>query len=153
MAREIDNLTREIDDSTREIDDSTREIVNLTREIANLTREIMENLTSQLTLISVLAIVSIVFLPIYLMRRKMRKMTDDDLKKIDLEDWKKQIKSNAYVKLISRNLWGLFLTGAVIYNCWKVGGGINLVTVLTFVIGIIFIIWGFLGYRNEMKKL
>ena len=114
----------------------------------------MENLTSQLPLISMLSIVSIFFLPIYLMRRKMRKMTDDDLKKIDLEDWKKQIKSNAYIKLISRNLWGLFLVGAVIYNGWKVGaGGINLVTVLTFVIGIIFIIWGFLGYQNEMKKL
>jgi steroid 5-alpha reductase family enzyme len=113
----------------------------------------MESLSSQITLVAALAIVSIVFLPIYLMRRKMRKMTDDDLKKIDLEDWKKQIKSNAYIKLISRNLWGLFLIVAAIYDCWKAAAGLNLLPVLTFVIGIIFMIWGFLGYQNEMKKL
>ena len=101
-----------------------------------------------------LAIVSIGFLPIYTMRRKMRRMSEDDLRNIDLEDWKRQIKSNAYVRLITHNLWGAFSISWLIYNYQTiVTKGIDWSMSLIFAIGIIYIISGFVGYQTELKRI
>jgi len=72
-------------------------------------------------IIAILVFISftVVFSPIYLLRRKMWLMADDDLKKIDYEDWSKQIKFNAFIKLISRLIWGLFLLSEFIFNFQK----------------------------------
>jgi len=108
---------------------------------------------SQILMIIVAVSLIVVFSPIYLLRRKMWGMVDDDLKQIDCDEWKKQIKSNAFIKLGSRVIWGLFLLSGFIINFQKIIAlGFNLLTVFVFVLGISFIVWGILGFRWELKK-
>lgn len=96
----------------------------------------------------------VIFSPIYLQRRKLWRMADEDLKRIDYEDWKKQLKSNAYIKLVSRLIWGLFLLSGFIFNFQEIVAlGFNWTTVFVFVFGIVFIVWGILGFRWESKRL
>jgi hypothetical protein len=96
----------------------------------------------------------IVFSPIYLLRRKMWRMADDDLKRIDYNEWKKQIKSNAFIKLGGRIIWGLFLLSGFIINFRQIIAlGFNLLTVFVFALGVSFIVWGILGIRWELRKL
>ena len=107
-------------------------------------------------IIGIIAIVSIViiFLPLYLQRRKLWQMADEDLKKIDYDEWKKQLKSNAYTKLISRIIWGLFLLSGFVINFQKIIElGFNWLTTFVFVLGVSFIVWGILGFRSELRKL
>jgi predicted neutral ceramidase superfamily lipid hydrolase len=81
-------------------------------------------------------------------------MADNDLKRIDYDEWKKQIKSNAYVKLFSRVIWGLFLLSGFILNFQKVVAlEFNLFTVLVLILSVSFIAWGISGFRREIKKL
>ena len=47
----------------------------------------------------------IIYSPIHLQRRKNWRIADEDLKKTNFEDWKKQMKSNAFINLISRVVW------------------------------------------------
>jgi aromatic ring-opening dioxygenase catalytic subunit (LigB family) len=63
-----------------------------------------------------ISIVIIVFSPIYLQRRKLWQMADEDLKRIDYNEWKKQMRSNAYTKLGSRVIWGLFILSGFFFN-------------------------------------
>lgn len=106
-------------------------------------------------IIAILVFISfiVVFSPIYLLPRKMWQMADDDLKKIDYQDWRKQTKFNAYHKLISRLIWGLFLLSGFIINFQKVVAvGFNWFSVFVLVLGFSFIVWGILGFRIEMKN-
>jgi len=81
-------------------------------------------------------------------------MADEDLKRIDYDEWKTQMKSNAYIKLVSRLLWGLFLLSGYIINFRKVfEPGINRVTVFVLFLGLAFIVWGIFGFRLEIKKV
>lgn len=96
----------------------------------------------------------IVFSPIYLQRRKLWRMADDDLKRIDYDEWKKQMKSNAYIKLGSRIIWGLFILSGFIFNFQEVIAlGFNWTTVFVAVLGVSFITWGIIGFRWEIKKV
>jgi hypothetical protein len=96
-----------------------------------------------------LAALVVVFSPIYFMRRKTLRMADHDLKKIDVEDWKKQKKFGSYVRLITRIATGgifLIVSGLniVAIDGWPVFyaiGGLSLVT------------WGLLGFRKEMAEI
>jgi hypothetical protein len=98
--------------------------------------------------------VFVIFSPIYFQRRKLWRMADEDLKQIDSDEWKKQLKSNAYGKLISRIIWGLFLLSGFVFNFQKVvAAGFNLPAVFVLVLGVSFIIWGILGFRSEIRKL
>jgi hypothetical protein len=106
------------------------------------------------TLISIFLIVSIVlvFSPIF--RRKLWRMADDDLKRIDYDEWKKQMRSNAYIKLVSRIIWGLFILSGFILNFQEVVAlGFDWMTVFVLVLGISFIVWGILGFRREIRKV
>jgi hypothetical protein len=108
------------------------------------------------TLIAIFVIVSIfvVFSPIYLQRRKLWRMADEDLKRIDYDEWKRQMKSNAYIKLGSRLIWGLFLISGFFINFWKiVETGFNPLRVFILILGLAFIVWGILGFRLEIKKI
>jgi hypothetical protein len=105
-----------------------------------------------LAIVVVLSLIS-VFSPIYLIRRKTWQMADEDLKKIDYEEWKKQIKSNAYIKLASREIWGLVLLSGYVINFQKaVAIGYGLLAIFVVILGVSFIVWGILGFRSEMKK-
>ena len=80
-------------------------------------------------------------------------MADEDLKKLDYEEWKKQIKSNVYIKMFSRIIWGLFILSGFIFNFQKVVAlGFNWLSVFVLVLGTSFIVWGILGFRREMKQ-
>ena len=108
------------------------------------------------TLIAIFVIISIfvIFSPIYLQRRKLWRMADEDLKRIDYDEWKRQMKSNVSIKLFSRLIWGLFLLSGFIINFRKVVElGLNWVTVFVLVLGLAFIVWGIFGFRFEIKKV
>ncbi len=81
-------------------------------------------------------------------------MADEDLKKLDYEEWKKQAKSNVYIKMFSRIIWGLVILSGFIFNFQKnIAVGFNWVSVFVFVLGSSFIIWGIFGFRREIKKI
>ena len=110
-------------------------------------------MTNSLVFIFVSISICIIFSPIYLQRRKLWRMADEDLKRIDYEDWKKQMRSNAYIKFGSRVIWGLFiLSGFFLRFKEVVAQGFNWLTISVLVLGISFIVWGILGFRLEMKK-
>lgn len=107
-----------------------------------------------LIFIFVIASLVIVFSPIYLQRQKLWLMADEDLKKIDYEDWKTQQKSNAYIKLGSRIIWGLVILSGFFLNFRKIiEQGFNWLTIFVAFLGISFIIWGILSFRREIKKV
>ncbi|MEP6925367.1 MAG: hypothetical protein ABI954_12945, partial [Pyrinomonadaceae bacterium] len=94
-------------------------------------------MSNQLIFVLVGISIIIIFSPIYLQRRKVWRMADEDLKRIDYDEWKKQMKSNAYIKLGSRTIWGLFLLSGFIINFQKViAFGFNWLTVFVFILGI-----------------
>ncbi len=74
---------------------------------------------NQLILIFAVIIIAIIFSPIYLQRRKLWRMADEDIKRIDYDEWKKQMRSNAYIKLGSRVICGLVLLSGFILNFQK----------------------------------
>jgi hypothetical protein len=81
-------------------------------------------------------------------------MADEDLKLINYDKWKKQMRSNAYVKLGSRVIWGLFILSGLILNFQEaIALGFNWTTVFVCVLGVSFILWGILGFRWEIKKV
>lgn len=104
--------------------------------------------------IIVLITLAVVFSPIYLQRRKLWRMANEDLKRIDENEWRKQIKSNTYIRFFSRIIWGLFLLSGFIINPQKIIAlGFNWLTVFVSMVGIAFIIWGILAFRSDLKKL
>lgn len=97
--------------------------------------------------------VAIIFSPIYFLRRKTARMADDDLKRIDREDWEKQKKFGAYTRLISRVVWGgiLAIIGFLnirVYDEWSAR-----LLVVYIVSGVLLIIWGLLGFRRELVEI
>ncbi len=81
-------------------------------------------------------------------------MAEDDLKRISFDDWKNQIKSGAYIRLICYNLWGLILIGFLIYNYRLViENGVDLVTVFILIVAFSYMFAGFYVFKTEMKKL
>jgi len=106
------------------------------------------------TSISIFLIVSIVtiFSPIF--RRKLWRLADEDLKRIDYDEWKKQMRSNAYIKLGSRVMWGLFILSGFILNLQEVVAlEFNWTTIIVSLIGVSFIFWGVLSFRREIQKV
>ena len=96
----------------------------------------------------------VIYSPIYLQRRKNWRIADEDLKRIDYDEWKKQMKSTAYINLISRELWGLILLSGYFINFRKiVEFGFNWITVTITLLGVSFIVWGIIGFRREIRKV
>jgi hypothetical protein len=92
--------------------------------------------------------------PIYWQRRRISRMADEDLKKLDYEEWKKQKKSNVYIKMASRIIWGLVILSGFIFNFQEVIAlGFNWLSVFVLVLGVSFIVWGILGFRREIKQV
>jgi len=107
-------------------------------------------------LLAVFFIISIFVIasPIYWQKRRISRMADEDLKKLDYEEWKRQEKSNVYIKMFSRIIWGLFILSSFIFNFQKVIAlGFNWLSVFVLVLGISFIVWGIFGFRREMKQV
>lgn len=101
----------------------------------------------------ILITVAIVFSPIYFLRRKTARMADDDLKRVDMEDWERQKKFGSYTRLISRVVWGgslvaMALLNTRIYEGWMAGW-----LIFCAVSGILLIVWGLLGFRRELIEL
>lgn len=108
------------------------------------------------TLVYIFFIITIfvTFAPVYLQRRKIQRMADEDLKRADYEEWEKQLKSNAYIKSGSRLIWGLFLLFGLVYNFQKVFAlGFNWIITFVFILGIVFTVWGISGFRAEIEKV
>lgn len=81
-------------------------------------------------------------------------MADEDLKRIDYDEWKKQMRSNAHIKLGSRVIWGLFILSGFIFNFREIiAQGFIWATTFVFALGILFIVWGILGFRREIKRV
>ena len=111
-------------------------------------------MSNQLILIFAVVSLALIFSPIYLQRRKLWRMADEDLKRIDYDEWKKQMRSNAYIKLGSRIIWGLFFLSGFVLNFQKVIAlGFNWLTIFVFVFGISFIVWGVVSFCRETKTL
>jgi hypothetical protein len=92
--------------------------------------------------------------PIYWQRRRISRMADEDLKKLDYEEWKKQIKSNVYSKMFGRIIWGLVILSGFIFNFQKVAAlGFNWLSILVLILGISFIVWGIWGFRREITQV
>jgi hypothetical protein len=80
-------------------------------------------------------------------------MADDDLKKLNYDEWKRQAKFNLYIKMLSRILWGLFVLSGFIFNFQKVVElGFNWTSFFVAALGISFIVWGILGFRRDVKR-
>ena len=81
-------------------------------------------------------------------------MADEDLKKLNYEEWKRQATSNVYIKMFSRIIWGLVILSGFIFNFQKVAAlGFNWLSVFVLVLGLSFIVWGILGFRRELKQV
>lgn len=107
-------------------------------------------------LIEIIFIVSffVIYSPIYWQRQRISRMADEDLKKLNNEEWKKQAKSNVYIKMFSRIIWGLFILSGFIFNFQKVAAfEFNWLSVFVLVLGLSFIVWGILGFRREIKQV
>ena len=108
---------------------------------------------NQFTYVFFIVSIIVIFSPVYLQRRKLWRMADEDLKRIDYNERKKQMLSNAYIKLISRVIWGLFVLSGFFFNFREVVAvGFNWTTIFVLVLGISFIAWGVLGFRREIQK-
>lgn len=97
--------------------------------------------------------VFVIYLPIYLQRQKNWRIADEDLKKIDYEGWKRQLKSNVYINLISRLIWGLVLLSLVAFNLRQViEYGFSWFTIFVIVLAVSSSAWGILGFRRDLRK-
>lgn len=107
-------------------------------------------------LIAIFFIVSffVICSPIYWQRRRISRMADEDLKKLNFEEWKRQTKSNVYIRMFSRIIWGLVILSGFIFNFQKVISiGFNWLSGFIVILGILFIIWGTFGFRREIKEV
>ncbi len=96
----------------------------------------------------------VIYSPIYWQSRRISRMADEDLKKLNYEEWKKQAIANVYIKMFSRIIWGLFILAGFIFNFQKVVAlGLNWLSVFVLVLGLSFIIWGILSFCREIKKV
>ena len=103
-----------------------------------------------------IAIISLLIIgsPMYLQNRKISRIADEDLKKINYDEWKKQFKSNIYIKMFSRIIWGLFILSGFIFNFSKIYAfGFQWVNVIVLLFGIGFIVWGIIAFRREIKQV
>lgn len=92
--------------------------------------------------------------PIYFQNRRIARMADEDLKKINYSEWKTRFKTNIYIKMSSRIIWGLVLLSGFIFNFPKIYAlGFRWITLVILVLGLAFIIWGILGFRKEIKQI
>ena len=86
-------------------------------------------------------------------KEKHLRYADELLEKYPKE-YNKQIKANAYRYLISRIIWGILFLSRVVLNYQQIlVDGFNWITGTAAVLGIVFIIWGILGFRSEMKHI
>src|SRR4051812_24105555 len=112
-----------------------------------------ENGLNYFTAFLLMAFFGLLFAGNYYYQRKSRRYADELLKDIP-EEYNKQIKSNAYRILISRIIWGILFLSGIIWNFQKVlDHGFSWLTVLAVTFGVVFIIWGILGFRWEMKRV
>ena len=116
--------------------------------------EIGENMSKELIAVFFIGSFFVICSPIYWQRRRISRMADEDLKKLDYEEWKRQAKSNVYIKMFSRIIWGLVILSGFIFNFQKVAAlGFNWLSVFVLVLGLSFIVWGILGFRRELKQV
>ncbi len=80
-------------------------------------------------------------------------MANEDLKKLDHEEWKRQRKSNIYIKMFSRIIWGLVIFSGFIFRFRQIAElGLNWLSVFVLIVGLSFITWGIIGFRRESKQ-
>jgi hypothetical protein len=107
------------------------------------------------SLIAIMFVVSLFVIssPLYWQRRRIARMADEDLKKLDHAEWKKQAKFNIYVKMSSRIIWGLVILSGFIFNFQKMAAlGVNWASGFVLALGLSFIVWGFLSFRRESRQ-
>jgi hypothetical protein len=108
----------------------------------------------QKVLFAIIFVISffVIYSPIMWQRRRIARMANEDLKKGDYEEWRRQTKSDIYIKLFSRIIWGLFILSGFIFNFQNVVAmGFNWLRVVVLAFGISFIVWGILGFRREIE--
>lgn len=112
-------------------------------------------MTKELFAIFFIISIFVIASPIYFQRRRISRMADEDLKKLNYEAWKRQAKSNVYIKMFSRIIWGvLIVLSGFIFNFQTVASfGFSWWSFVVLVLGISFIVWGILGFRREIKQV
>jgi hypothetical protein len=80
-------------------------------------------------------------------------MADDDLKKIDSDDWEKQKKFGSYTRLVSRVVWGGVLLIVTLLNFRGYEDWTNRWLIIYPVSGILLVVWGLLGFRRELVEI
>jgi len=114
----------------------------------------LKKMTNGLAIIILLGSFLIIYSPIWWQRRRIARMASEDLKNLDHEEWRRQAKSEVYIKMFSRIVWGLFILSGFIFNFQKiVAPGFNWAGVFAAVLGILFIVWGVLGFRRQIKQI
>lgn len=92
--------------------------------------------------------------PIFFQNRRISRMVEEDLKKLNYDEWKKQTKRNIYIKLFSRIIWGLFILSGFIFNFSEIYAlGFRWISLIILALGLAFIVWGILGFRREIKQV
>lgn len=107
-------------------------------------------------LIALVFIISVfvIYSPIYWQSRRISRMADEDLKKLNYEEWKRQAIANVYIKMFSRIIWGLVILAGFIFNFQKVVAlGFDWLSAFVLVLGIAFNVWGIFGFRREIKQV
>jgi hypothetical protein len=96
----------------------------------------------------------VIYSPIYLQRSKISRIADEDLKQIDIGEWKKQQKSNIFVRFTTRVIWGLFLLSGYYFKAQEIiSMGLHPATVFVTLCGVGLIIWAFVRFRTELTNL
>lgn len=114
-----------------------------------------ENSPNILLAIFVFVGILLLFVGNFYYQRKARFYADEILKE-NSKEFNKQITANAYICLVSRIFWG---TVALVFTIWNIRKieTIELswwffLIVFELVFALFFIVWGFLGYKREMKR-
>lgn len=107
-------------------------------------------MNSQVVLILVVALLGVSFLPIYFQNRKIRRYASEDLKQIDIDEWAKQLRWDAYSRLIGRLVCGAILLG-IFFNSlrYMTGPGLGLLQVFTLLTSLGFFVYGYLRLRRD----
>jgi hypothetical protein len=96
----------------------------------------------------------IIYAPIYWQRRKLSRIADEDLRLLNPAEWRKQQRSNVFIRFVNRLFWGLFILSGLIFNFQEIIViGIKEVTVFVLLLGIGILVWAIYRFRHDLEKL
>ena len=102
-----------------------------------------------LTLILIGGTIAIIY-QVYTWRRKVEWMSDEDLKRLDAQDWQKQVRFRSYTRLINRSICALIFLYFLVVPI-AITGNISALPIISGVFSLCFIISAVLGFRYDRR--